>query len=505
MLELYYKPMLKKIHGLLEKLNIPNWLAILLFACLILRIPSFFEPYYYGDEMIYLTLGQGIRQHIPLYSGLHDNKPPVLYLIAALAGSLVWFKVFLAVASLVSIILFAKIIKLLFEGKYKTQKVSVILFALLTTLPLLEGNTANAENFMMVFSLGAIYILLSKKLNIKNLLFSGVLFGLSFLTKVPAFLDLPVIIIFWVITTGLNKENLIKIIKNSFYIIIGFLIPIVLSLAWYGLSGHLGDYIKAAFMQNVGYVSSWRPGDVQKSFLAKNAPLLIRFLIASAGIIITFIFRKKLSKPFILASVWLMLSLFAVTLSERPYPHYLLQSVGPIVILLSILFTQKTIDQVLVVIPLLIAFFVPVYYKFWYYPTTSYYFRFIKYAVGASNKDKYFSDFNKYTRRNYQIADFLVSSSYKDDKVFVWGPDSPTIYALSRRLPPIKFVADYHVFDYSSKTDVVKMLSAGKPRFIIITPEAKPFLEITTLLRQNYLLVSRIENAEIWSLLGSFK
>lgn len=497
--------MLKKIHDLLEKLNIPNWLAILLFVCLLLRIPSFFEPHYYGDEMIYLTLGQGLRQGVPLYSGLYDNKPPVLYLIAALAGSLVWFKIFLAIASLISIVLFAKIVKQLFINKSKTQKVSVILFALLTTLPLLEGNTANAENFMMAFSLGGIYILLSKKLNIKNLLFSGFLFGISFLTKIPALLDLPIIIIFWVITTNLNKENLTKILKNSLCVTLGFLIPIVLSLVWYGVSGHLGDYVKAVFMQNLGYVSSWRPSDVQKSFLVRNAPLLIRFLIASFGIIITFIFRKKLSKPFILASVWLMLSLFAVTLSERPYPHYLLQSVGPITILLGILFTRNAIEQSLVIIPLLLAFFVPVYYKFWYYPTTSYYFRFMRYAVGVSSKDKYLSSFNKYTQRNYQIADFLVSSSYKSDKIFVWGPDSPTIYGLSRRIPPIKFVADYHVFDYSSKSEVVKMLSLNKPRFIVITPEAKPFLEITSLLRQNYLLVNRIEDAEIWSKVGSPK
>jgi len=497
--------MLKKIHAFLEKLNIPNWLAILLFVCFLLRIPSFFEPYYYGDETIYLTLGQGLRQGLPFYSRLHDNKPPILYLIAALAGNLVWFKIFLAIASLISIALFAKIVRKIFENKAKTEKVSVILFALLTALPLLEGNIANAENFMMAFSLGGIYILLSRTLNIKNLLFSGFLFGISFLTKVPAILDLPVVILFWIITTGFKKENIIKIVKNSFYIILGFLIPVILSLAWYAVSGHLGDYIKAAFMQNMGYVSSWRPVDVQKSFLAKNAPLFIRFLIASFGIIITYIFRKRLSGPFILASVWLMLSLFAVTLSERPYPHYLLQSVGPIVILLGILFTHTLVEQTYVVIPLLLAFLVPVYYKFWYYPTTSYYVRFIKYITGIDNKDKYVLGFNKYTLRNYQIAGFLINSGRHNDSVFVWGPDSSTIYALSRKFPPMKYVADYHIIDYSTANETVTMLSSNKPRFIVITPEAKPFLEIANLLRQNYLLINRIDGAEMWSLINSSK
>src|SRR3989339_1860830 len=94
---------------LISIIDTPLWLEILFAVLLILRIPSFFEPYYYGDEMIYLTLGEGIRQGTPLYSGLHDNKPPLLYLAAAISGSLVWFKVFLAVASLISIVLFAKI------------------------------------------------------------------------------------------------------------------------------------------------------------------------------------------------------------------------------------------------------------------------------------------------------------------------------------------------------------------------------------------------------------
>ena len=179
---------MKKIRAFFEKIYLPNWLVILLFVSLILRIPSFFEPYYYGDEMIYLTLGHGIRQGVPLYSGLYDNKPPILYLIAALAGNLVWFKILLAVAATISAVFFAKIVECLFTNNTKIQKIATIVFTLLITLPLLEGNTANAENFMMAFSLPALYLLLANKLKPKGLLFSGFLFGVSCLTKVPAFL-----------------------------------------------------------------------------------------------------------------------------------------------------------------------------------------------------------------------------------------------------------------------------------------------------------------------------
>jgi MFS superfamily sulfate permease-like transporter len=90
------KSLWHKIHVLSDKLhmpNLPNWLLGILALIFILRIPSFFEPYYYGDEMVYLTLGQGVRQGLTLYKDIHDNKPPLLYLTAAVAGNLFWFKV----------------------------------------------------------------------------------------------------------------------------------------------------------------------------------------------------------------------------------------------------------------------------------------------------------------------------------------------------------------------------------------------------------------------------
>lgn len=483
--------MLKKIHAFLDKSAIPNWLAVLLFAVLLLRIPSFFEPYYYGDEAIYLTLGQGIRQGVPLYSGLHDNKPPVLYLIAALAGNLTWFKIFLAVAGIAAIIFFAKIVKKLFSNNSKAQKIAVIVFALLTTLPLFEGNIANAENFILAFSLPAVHLLLRNKLNVKSLLLSGFLFGLSFLTKVPALFDLPVILIFWLIVREFK-------FKNTLYVLAGFLIPVAVTFAWFFLKGSFPDYIRAAFLENIGYVSSWRPGDVQKSFLTRNLPLLIRTFIAFSGLTAVFIFRKKLTRPFIIASVWIALALVAVSLSERPYPHYLLQAAAPASILFGILFATRSFNQVLTVIPLAVAFFVPVYYKFWYYPTTSYYLRFVKMAVGAVPKKEYFSQFSKFTDRNYRIADFLATSSRISDKVFVWGPDSPVIYALSRRLPPIKFTADYHIKDFSNQKSVASLLFRNKPKFIILTPEATTFTELDLFLRTDYLLINQIEGAEIW-------
>src|SRR3989344_399978 len=230
-----------KVKEFLLKLHAPTWLGILVAVVLILRIPSFFEPYYYGDEMIYLTLGQGIRQSVPLYSALHDNKPPAIYLLAAIAGNLFWFKVILAAFNVTSIIFFWKLGRALFAKKERLIRIATIVFGTLTTLPLLEGNTVNAELLMVAPTLGAFWMMFSKK----NLFVAGGLFGLAALFKIPAAFEFPVILIFWLIISRFN-------LKRATFLTAGFITPLALSFLWYYLRGAGGEYLVAAFLQNFG-------------------------------------------------------------------------------------------------------------------------------------------------------------------------------------------------------------------------------------------------------------
>jgi len=219
---------LHKIGDILHLPNIPNWLCGLLFLVLILRIPSFFEPYYYGDEMVYLTLGQGVRQGLTLYKNVHDNKPPLLYLAAGATESLFLFKALLAFWMLATTVYFYKLARSLFPGQERTQKISTIIFAALTTLPLLEGNTINSELFMIGFTILAFLILLKNELTVKNVFFAGILMGLGTLFKIPAAFDAPIIVFYWLITGNL-KEDWKKIIKNTLILVAGFAFPIVLT------------------------------------------------------------------------------------------------------------------------------------------------------------------------------------------------------------------------------------------------------------------------------------
>ncbi len=485
-------------HKLISVIDTPLWLEFFFIFLLILRIPSFFEPYYYGDEMIYLALGEGIRQGIPLYLGLHDNKPPLLYLTAAAASNLFIFKVILAFWNLITVYGFWKLVKHLFPTNTKLQNVSTVIFGLITTLPLLEGNTVNAELFMIGPIIFAFWILLSKEGNFKNIFVSGILFSIAALFKIPAAFDILGIIAFWLIYTKLKWQSIKEFLLKSIYLSIGFLTPIALTFVWFYFAGSFKEYLIAAFLQNFGYVSSWRASSEQIPFLVKNAPLLIRAGIMFSGFGVLLLLRNKLSKNFVLISAWLLATLFAVTLSERPYPHYFVQSVAPISILLGMLFSLKNIEQSLSVIPLTVAFFVPFYFKFWYYPTSVYYQRFIEFSVGKISKEQYFDMFSPYLNMNYKISKFLSSSSSREDKVFVWSNDSAAIYSLSRRMPPTKFVADYHFRDFSNDNEIIKVLSEKKPKFIVIAPNAYPFFEINSFLNENYYIVTEIDSAQIW-------
>ncbi len=487
---------------LISVIDTPIWLEFFFLFLIIVRIPSFFEPYYYGDEMIYLAIGEGMRQGIPLYLSLHDNKPPLLYLTAAISGNLFIFKAILAFWNLLTVYGFWKLAKHLFPKNKTLQNISTILFGLLTTLPLFEGNTVNAELFMITPIIFAFLLLLSKKNTVKNLIISGVLFSVGALYKIPAAFDIFAIIAYWIICLNWTKDTFVKeiinFIKKTFFLSLGFIIPIALTFIWFYFSGSFKEYLTAAFLQNFGYVSSWRPSTQSLSFVEKNGPLLIRFAIMIFGFLVLFLSRKKASKEFVFITAWLLSTLFAVTLSERPYPHYFVQSLAPISLLVGMLISLKNVEQSLTIIPLTIAFFVPFYYKFWYYPTFTYYQRFINFSIGNINREEYFNSFSNSVYTNYKVADFISKSTSEEDKVFVWSNDSAAIYALSRKLPPTKYVADYHFIDFSNKEETMKILKQNMPKFIVTSKNSFAFPELYQFINQKYYIIQDIGTTQIW-------
>ena len=474
------------------------WLVILLVGVAILRIPSLFYPYSYGDQGIYLTLGQALRQGLVLYKDIHDNKPPLLYLLAGLSGSLFWFQALLLVWSLGTIIVFWKLAKHLFQDQPRPIILSTIFFSFLTTWPRLEAEIANAEIFMILpIVAGFLLLLCGKKWEKLRFFSAGILFSLAVLFKVPAGFDFAAAGLFLLLNFFSQKQKPFSLLISHFSILIlGFLLPISMTAIYFASQGAFFQFISAGFLQNIGYLSSWQ-GKTQGTMV--NLGFLLRFFSLLILIFLFWLLRRKFSKTLLLLGLWLIFSLFGATLSERPYPHYLLQVVPSASLLVGLLLVKiKRLEKIVILLLLALIFIVYAYFKFWGYPTISYYQNFLGWAFRQKTTEAYLKDFNPNLPRNQKLASFLNSHTLPQDRIFIWGEDAPCVYALSRRLPPGRFTANYHIKDFNGYQETIKAIEEKGARFIIILDDKDDFPELGLLVSREYHLFKSLDGALIF-------
>jgi hypothetical protein len=60
------------------------------FIFILLRLPSLYESYWYGDEGIYAAVSSEVSRGKKLYAETWDHKPPLIFLIFAAAGTAGW-------------------------------------------------------------------------------------------------------------------------------------------------------------------------------------------------------------------------------------------------------------------------------------------------------------------------------------------------------------------------------------------------------------------------------
>lgn len=488
----------------LKKFFTSHWLLILLFFTFLLRLPSLFEPFTYGDEGIYLTLGQAIRKGLVLYRDIHDNKPPMIYLMAALTGNFSLYRIYYFCWSFITLLVFWQLAKLLLDKNKKGIILSTALFAVLTSLPFLEGNIANAENFMILPIMAGFYLVIEHLnfLNKKNGLIyfwwflSGILFSLATLFKIPALFDFAAA--FLLIMFFIERKNYRNLISFLLINLSGFLLPIIISFVYFYLKGSLGQYFTAAFAQNLPYLSSW--SDKTKS--SGGLPVL---LLTRAGIVflittLFFCFRKKISFPVKILTIWFIFSLFAALLSSRPYPHYLIQVLPSFCLSFGLLLGKKKQFKAKI-IPIIfsaILIFSFISFNFWYYPSWPYYKNFYQYALRLKTKDNYLNYFSPQAQTIYETANFIKNHTAIQQKIFIWG-NQPSIYALANRLPVGRYTVSYHIIDFNAYQETMKNLLTSPPRWIIVTQdEQKSFPELEDLIGTNYSLFQQFGQFKIF-------
>ena len=492
-----------RLNFILKLINKPIfWVLFIGITVFLLRLPTLFEPHRYADEEIYLTLGQAFRKGLVFYRDIHDNKPPFLYLIAALAGTITWFRFILFFWHAVNVLVFWFLAKaILKKNPLWLIGTTTFIFALITTLPIIEGNIANGENFMILpGTLGALLLWCYRnRLKSPAFLIAGILFAIAFLFKVPIVFDLIGISLF--LTLGIHK-NLKTKLKFFFspapwLLLIGFLFPILISVAYYAFKGAAQPYVTAALMQNINYLSSWEQSKAFTITSLWSYGLFQRGVVLLVFTALLLSLQKLLTERTLFVLLWFIFSLYGALLSGRPYPHYFLEPILPFCLMLGLFIKEKINEKFAI---LLVALLLPIsvcFYHVWYYQSLPYYQNFLEFSLGKKTKTEFFGFFDG-VNRNYQIAEYIVNHTSPDEKIFVWGTE-PAIYSLSNRLPVGRYTVSYHIADFNAWKETMITLNKEKPSFIIkMLNEPKTFSQLNTFLREYYLPVKTINEAVIY-------
>ena len=461
-----------------------EWCLIIAgFLFILLRLPSLIEPYWYGDEGIYQVIGHGLNNGLLLYRDIWDNKPPLLYVLYALLHSNLYVVKFASLLfgffSIIPFFLIAQ--KILNVRKY--IYFSTIFFAVLLGSPLLEGNIANAENFMILPTLWAVYLVLnySEKKKLFYLVVAGALLSVAFLTKIVAAFDFITLSIFILVLeidsiTKFDKKEWgrhLKIFIPSVVFGFSFLSFFIVASIYFLTRGAFLDFYQAVLSQNIDYV-----GD-QNHFILPMGRLIIKFVLLFSGLIFLIVRRKSIGNNMFFLYLWMLLSLFSSFFSQRPYIHYLLVLLPSFCLLVGFIFRYKRniyFGSLIALSIVLISYF---YFKV-YTKIIGYYSNYIQFVFDGKTVDEYQSFFDSYTPRDYEIARFIKRNTENDENIFIWS-DNAQIYALADKLPPGKYTVAYHITFYKNAVeDTYQQIEKKQPRYIIQTkdsPELKSFLK----------------------------
>lgn len=466
-------------------------IAIILLNFL-LRIPSLWEPVSYGDECIYLSLGQALRKGAVFYRDIHDNKPPLLYLMAALAnGKLSYFRAISLIWNSINIWLIALVAQKLTKKQW-TGPLAASLFLIFSLFP--EGWVANGELFMIMPATLAFWLVLKAKEKKQTALWflAGLCFSVAFLFKVPVGFDFAGFLLAFFVFKIKKLKNLLGLFKdkNLYLTLMGFLLPIFLSIFYYAQKNAFTPYVRSALLQNIGYLSSWG---------GSNSGLYQRAIILLLVTGLIWRWRKQLGFSFYSPVLITAFGLFGVFLAERPYPHYLIEIAPWAALFLTVLFVQKRAKQF--IISTLIIFLTllgVIKFNFWWYPLAPYYRNFARFALGQIDKQEYFRFFGDKTLDDYQLARYLKNMTQPNEPLFVWG-DSACVYALAERTPIGRYTVAYHIKDFDGFEETIQATKKEKSQYIIkLSNEKTNFPQLESLLASHYVLAKKIGNALVY-------
>lgn len=462
-----------KILNRLEK-NFSFWFLLLTsFFFFLLRWPSLFEPYWYGDEGVYQAVGILINNGAPLYSGAWENKPPLLLILYALLNSDQFLiRATSLIFGLLSIWFFYLTARRLFPKSKNAVMISTSVYTLLFGINLIEGNIANAENFMILPILISVYLFISGEFvkrfwEVRTYFFAGFILSFAFLTKVVAVFDFLAFSTFLFFDYEKNTKQIIR--KKLFPFVLGFIIPVLTTIFYFLFNGSFKEFMDAFVLRNVSYV-----GYENEFFIPQGLLILKTFTLA---LFLSFLYlrRKHISKNVLLIFVWFGFSLFNVYFSQRPYAHYLIVLLPSFCLMIAVVISEKK-EKVLALISLVLALIlIRQTFVLKFEKVIPYYSNLIFFCMDKKNLNDYQAFFDRRTPRDYLLANYIKSNTNENERVFIWG-NNAQVYKLANQVPIFRYTVAYHTISFPNGiSEMESAINTKKPKLIIIMPNVPPF------------------------------
>lgn len=286
-----------------------------------LRYPSLYEPRWYGDEGIFAAVAQNMREGRTLYSEAWDNKPPLIYFTYAGIQSLFGTGMFALHAATTCVVLATQAcivaIGAALFGRWRGL-VAGLLFALAMDTPIIEGNLAMTETYMLLpVSLAVLAFIVAEQRPGEHrtglYLCAGLLLGVATGYKQVAVFDFGAMALMLALMHE-RPWRAVEAMAAGIATVQGTIAAYFLATGafggyWYAVVGSLGLYSDMApaagpFVRLSGFL----PALMVVAWLAR---------------------RRQWGEPVTLAmfpALWLACDVAGATSSTFPFPHYLQQA-----------------------------------------------------------------------------------------------------------------------------------------------------------------------------------
>ena len=324
----------------MQKFLSRNKIILIVIALFVfLRIPSLFEGFWYPDEGFYAAQAEAILQGKELYIGAWDHKPPMMVWIYTLAGVFDWdigyvlVKLMNISAGVFTLLVFEKLLTRV-GIKSKLKNIVILVFAIFLGTPILEGNLANSEVFYIPATLSILYLSLFSKRSY----LVGILLSYTFLIKPQAFIESIAIILLVAIFDLWKKRKMFDFQYYTktfitYFFIVGIYVVYLL------FKGTLDDFIDATFLTNFRYVKLEEDANYWNAVKIAGSAMIFYYALIK-------LYKNKVSRTVFVIFLTLVVNITLVTLSGRPYIHYLIQLLPVSLLSLAIYLQSKPTTKI---------------------------------------------------------------------------------------------------------------------------------------------------------------